>query len=157
MAFGLKSKHKYPTVTHWFFNNTVAVSNVTTYAENFIFKPSANIAGKACKLKLIDSSHQTAPNTFSVYLRGLPMTQNVCVDPAYTDYGNVSATSFYQIVGDENKSNLIGTSTSFTTGNPEIIVQIPEGPTEVTLGIFSPTPWSGIMNSHFIVSITPIE
>lgn len=160
MSFGFQNKKKYPTVTHWFFNNTIASSNITSYAENFIFKPPANIAGKACKLKLVDSTHQSGPESMSIFLRGLPLTQNVCVDPAFSDYGSVSATTFYQLVGDENKSNLIATNTRSINGNygnPEIIVQVPEGPTEVTLGMFSPVPWTGVMNSHFIISFTPID
>ena len=142
-----------PTTTHWFMNSEVEVP-VKNYAESFIFKPPASIAGKSCIMKVI--AHPDFGWNYSYYMTGLSFPQNVCVDPTYANYANLDKDVFLRIVGNDDRSSLIATGVSVTR-NPDIIVQVPPGPTEVTLGFFTGFNGTDVFRGHFIIEFTPID
>lgn len=156
-----------PTTTHWFFTmprSGSSTGNTYNYAESYVFKPPASIAGKACKMRLVGISQNTEILTFnqptSYYMKGLSFPQNVTVDPTYQKYGFLNEKLFFQFVGNDNRCSLIGTvlSNNIVVGHfPEILVQVPQGPTEVTLGFFTPFEFDAYINQHMIIEFTPID
>lgn len=131
------------TICHWFLQSNGPVYNQGFASKRFLFKPTENIAGKYCIFKLNNVSMPTQLATpISVYLKGLTFSQNTCIDPSFSNYGEISPITFYQLVGDENRSSIIGCIGSFPTTSlnhemPYLLVYVPPGPTYVELGMFS--------------------
>lgn len=131
------------TICHWFLQSRGPIYNQAFSSKTFLFKPPADIAGKVCVFKLTNAilANQLAMPV-SIYMKGLTFPQNACIDPSFTYYGEISPTTFYQLVGDENRSQLIGCigtlpTTSIDDEMPYLLVYVPPGPTYVELGIFS--------------------
>lgn len=161
-----------PTVCHFFFQDETSL-NITsnTTSSTFTFTPPANIAGKACLMKLnyctfpgendFNSNNQTYSPCL-IYLIGIPSNQNITVDPAYYGWGSMLPDEFVRVVGNDNRGNIIGLSSTLNFGglhNPDIVVSVPQGPTEITLGIamaLRPTSTQET-NAVFCISFTPID
>lgn len=131
------------TICHWFLQSNGTLYNGNVFSKTFLFKPPADIAGKICIFKLTNAVlANQLPMPVSIYMKGLTFSQNACVDPSFTYYGEISPTKFYQLVGDENRSQLIGNIGTFPTTAiddemPYLLVYVPPGPTYVELGIFT--------------------
>lgn len=131
------------TICHWFLQSTGPLFNGNYYSKKFLFKPPENIAGKVCLFKLNNVALSSQlPMPVSIYMKGLTFPQNACIDPSFSSYGEISPTTFYQLVGDENRSQLIGNIGAFPTTAvddemPYLLVYIPPGPTFVELGLFT--------------------
>lgn len=160
----------FPTVCHFFFQDENVQFTPYTASDTFTFTPPANIAGKACLMKLLYCERETSINYNAtintpaqfVYMVGIPSTQNVTVNPSNSYFGAIPPNEFLKVVGNDNRSNIIGVpSNPFSSyTNPDILVQVPPGPTEITLGIMTSTTSTIILNTQnvgFCISFTPIE
>jgi hypothetical protein len=131
------------TVCHWFFNSSGDLYNQNIFTKTYLFKPPASIAGKMCRFKLSSIAlGSQLPTPISIYMKGLTFSQNNTIDPAFEDYGEIDAMTFLKLVGDENRSQLIGNLNNMHTGTfsehtPELIVYIPPGPTTIEIGIYT--------------------
>ena len=154
----MKHLDSIPTTTHWFWQlGTTSTGVVDNFADAYLFRPPAAIAGKACIMRLISMTHQNHPPSAVFYLKGFSYPQNNIIDPQFSAYGAMSASTFYKLAGDDKTTIFANFHNGQNVGSPDILVQVPHGPTECILGMLSPTTFDLVLNSHFIIEFTPIE